>query len=124
LRLKGCTFRTVGLQNAAKEFVLQLNGGLFVVGDGVVILLSASHLHTWDHLAGDGQVKWLNECKVADISRYNLLGDYPDSNRKGNAEDGGEQLADIGAIIFLIDGDALVEEGHEGIAHSRGRWLR
>ncbi len=66
------------------------------------------------------EVEGLREVERLDFAGDDFVGDELSEEGEGNAEEGSEYLADVGAVVFLLDFEAFVEEGSERVPDFKG----
>jgi hypothetical protein len=81
----------------------------------VKIGLSAGEIEAVGNGVKVREVEGLREVERLDFVGDDLVGDELGEEREGNAEEGSEDLADVGAVVFLLNFEAFVEEGSERV---------
>jgi hypothetical protein len=62
-----------------------------------------------------GEIEGLGKIEGLDFVGDYLIGDQLGEEGESNAEEGSEDLAKVGAVVFLLYFNAFVEEGSEGV---------
>lgn len=67
-----------------------------------------------------GKIEGLGEIEGLDFVGDDLVGNQLGKEGEGDAEEGSEDLAEVGAVVFLLYFGAFVEEGSEGVLKLKG----
>ena len=81
----------------------------------VKIVLSAGEVEAVGEDVKVREVEGLGEVERLDFVGDDFVGDKLGEEGEGNAEEGSEDLADVGAVVFLLNFEAFVEEGSERV---------